>query len=62
MTLSLKNRLVDCIRPLSDTVTIANIRLFWSRQHKEKSQAVESHETGPYIILYTIYCLSSAAN
>ena len=33
-----KNRLVDCIRPLSDTVTIANIRLFCSRQHKEKSR------------------------
>ena len=34
----LKNRLVDCIRPLGDTVTIANICLFCLRQHKEKSR------------------------
>ena len=40
VTLSLKNRLVDYIRPLGDTVTIANIRLFCSRQHKEKSRSV----------------------
>ena len=33
-----KDRLVDCIRPLSDTVTKANLRLFCSRQHKEKSR------------------------
>ena len=33
-----KERLVDCIRPLSDTVTKANLRLFCSRQHKEKSR------------------------
>ena len=36
-----KDRLVDCIMPLSDTVGKANIRLFCSRQHKhdiEKSR------------------------
>ena len=42
VTLSLKNRLVDCIRPLIDTVTIANIRLFCSRQHKKNHKQLKA--------------------